>query len=123
MERATVERSIWIDAPRERVWQAVTEPAQLAQWFLPPMIGAQMKRDESGLTFVLMGDMAIPIAALEAAEPPRQATIRTMPDQLLAITYALADENGGTRVTVTMSGFERLPEDAREDRLLPSGMG
>jgi uncharacterized protein YndB with AHSA1/START domain len=123
MERATVERSIWIDAPRERVWQAVTEPAQLAQWFLPPMIGAQMKRDESGLTFVLMGDMAIPIAALEAAEPPQQATIRTMPDELLAITYALTEENAGTRVTVTMSGFERLPEDAREDRLLPSGMG
>jgi uncharacterized protein YndB with AHSA1/START domain len=122
MERATVERSIWIDAPRERVWQAVTEPAQLAQWFLPPMYSPQMKRDESGLTFVLMGDVPIPIATLEAAEPPHRATLRTAPDQLLAITYTLAEENGGTGVTVTMSGFERLPEDAREDRLLPSGM-
>ena len=36
MEILTVERSIWIGAPRERVWQAVTDPEQLAQWLLPP---------------------------------------------------------------------------------------
>ena len=122
MEQPLVERSIWIDAPRERVWQAVTDPAQLAQWFLPPMLGAQMRRDDDGTTFVLMGEMAIPVAVLEATEPPRLTTSRALPDRLLATTYTLAEENGGTRVTVTMTGFERLPEDAREDRVLPSGL-
>ena len=29
MEKLTIERSIWIAAPRERVWQAVTDPAQI----------------------------------------------------------------------------------------------
>ena len=29
METAAVERSVLIDAPRERVWQAITDPAQL----------------------------------------------------------------------------------------------
>lgn len=123
MERPMVERSIWIDAPRERVWQAITDPNQLAQWFLPPALGAQMKRDEDGTTFVLMGAMAIPITILEAADPPRQATSRALPDQLLATTYTLAEENGGTRVTVTMTGFELLAEDARQDRVLPSTLG
>jgi uncharacterized protein YndB with AHSA1/START domain len=123
MERAAVERSIWIDAPRERVWQAIMEPEQLAGWLLPPMLGGQMKRDDDGTLSVLMGDMAIPLAALESADAPARATMRAMPDQLLAVTYSLAEENGGTRVGVALSGFERLPEGAREERLVPSGIG
>lgn len=119
----TVERSIWIDAPRERVWQAVTDPEQLAQWFMPPSLGAQMKRDDSGAISVLMGPMAIEIALLEAVDQPKQMRIRSLPDRLLATTYALAEEKGGTRVTVTMSGFEALPEDARQERLAPSSAG
>jgi len=48
MEQLKVERSIWIDAPRERVWQAITDPANLAQRLLPPALGADMKRDANG---------------------------------------------------------------------------
>jgi uncharacterized protein YndB with AHSA1/START domain len=29
------ERTIWIDAPRERVWRAITTPEQLNQWYAP----------------------------------------------------------------------------------------
>jgi uncharacterized protein YndB with AHSA1/START domain len=121
MDRLAVERSIWIDAPRERVWQAITDPAHLAQWLLPPALGAQMKRNASGTFFVCMGDMEIPIAIQEAPKQPQQVTSRSLPDQLIATTYVLEEENGGTRVTVTMTGFEALPADAREDRLKPSG--
>ena len=35
MSKIVIERSIWIASPRERVWQAVTDPAQIAQWFAP----------------------------------------------------------------------------------------
>ncbi|HEU5103014.1 MAG TPA: SRPBCC domain-containing protein [Roseiflexaceae bacterium] len=35
MEKLTVERSVWIDASRERVWQAVTDPKQIQQWYSP----------------------------------------------------------------------------------------
>src|SRR5688500_8164316 len=103
MEILTVERSIWIGAPCERVWQAVTDPEQLAQWFLPPTLGAQMKRDDSGKISVCMGDMEIPIAIFDVVDPPRQGTIRSLPDGLIAATYTLEEEKGGTRVTVTMS--------------------
>jgi uncharacterized protein YndB with AHSA1/START domain len=121
MEQLVVERSIWIQAPRERVWQAVTDPEQVAQWFLPPMLGASMKRDASGKIFVCMGEMEVPVAAFEASEPPQRFTSRGLPDGLIATTYTLEEENRGTRVTVTMTGFESLPEDARQDRFLPSG--
>lgn len=121
MDQLRVERSIWIDAPRERVWQAVTDPEHVAQWLLPPALGAQMKRDASGTFFVCLGPMEIPIAIQEAPKQPQQVTSRSLPDQLITTTYELEEENGGTRVTVTMTGFERLPADAREDRMKPSG--
>lgn len=33
METLAVERTIWINARRERVWQAVTESEQIRQWW------------------------------------------------------------------------------------------
>jgi uncharacterized protein YndB with AHSA1/START domain len=119
----TVQRSIWIDAPRERVWQAVTEPEQLAQWFLPPSLGAQLKRDNSGEISVCMGPMTAAIALVEAVDRPRKVTSRSLPEKLLTTTYMLDEEKGGTRVTVTVSGFEALSEEARQERLAPIGAG
>lgn len=121
MEQLKVERSIWIDAPRERVWQAITDPSQLAQWLLPPMLGADMKRDSQDTLFVSMGGMEIPVAALDEIDEPRHVRSCGLPDELIATTYILEEEKEGTRVTVSMSGFERLPVDARQDRIAPSG--
>ena len=122
MEQIKVERTIWIDAPRERVWQAITDPANLAQWLLPPALGADMKRDANDTILVSMGGMEIPVAVLEEVEPPRHVRSYGLPDHVISITYLLEEENDGTRVTVTMSGFEKLPVDARQDRIMPSGM-
>jgi uncharacterized protein YndB with AHSA1/START domain len=121
MEELKVERSIWIDKPREQVWQALTDPAQLAQWLLPPALGAQLKRDANDTILVSMGGMAIPLAVLEEIDAPRRVRSRGLPDGLIAITFQLDEENNGTRVTVTMSGFEKLPAEARQDRVRPSG--
>lgn len=48
MEQIKIEHTIWIDVPCDRVSQAITDPANLAQWLLPPAIGADMKRDANG---------------------------------------------------------------------------
>lgn len=120
MEHITVERSIWIDAPRERVWQAVTEPEQMAKWFLPALPWAQMRRDANEMLSVIMGEMSTKFAVFENIESPRHITSRSLPDKLIATTYTLDEERSGTRVTVTMSGFEALPADARHDRLAMS---
>ena len=123
MANLTVERNIWIAAPRERVWQALTEPDQIAQWFMPPAMGAQLKRGESGRLSVLLGPMEVELADLELADPPHRLTTRGLPDRLLTTTYTLEPEREGTRVSVTMTGFEALPLDAGQERLAPSGRG
>src|SRR5687767_1708177 len=114
MNQLTVERSMWIDAPREQVWRAVTDPERIARWLLPPALGAQMKRDDGGTLFVCMGPMEIPVAIQEAPQAPQQVTTRSLPEQQIATTYLLEEANGGTQVTVRMTGFEALPADARE---------
>jgi uncharacterized protein YndB with AHSA1/START domain len=121
MDKIVMERSVWIPAPRERVWQAVSEPEQLGQWFLPaPMAGA-MKRGDGGKILVSPGPMEADVAIFEEVEPPWRVMSRSLPDRLIATTYTLDEKENGTQVTITMSGFEALPEGSRHDRLNVSG--
>lgn len=117
MSSPSVERSITISAPPDRVYQALTDPAQIHAWFMPSLSFAQLERDDSGTLIVNMGPMSAEIARLESLNPPHQATLRSLPDQVLAATYNLAPHTDGTRLTVTMTGFDALPADSRQDRV------
>jgi uncharacterized protein YndB with AHSA1/START domain len=119
MRKMTIERSIWIAAPRERVWQAVTDPAQIAQWFAP---GTSFSQNGNTIC-VRMGEREIAVAVIELVDPPRQITTRNLPERSITTTYTLEEENGGTRFTVTETGFEALSEDARKERLQQNGKG
>lgn len=113
MRKIAIERSIWIAAPRERVWQAVTDPAQIARWFAP---GASFS--QNGNTICMrVGEMDIEVALIELVDPPRRITTRHLPNRSLTTTYTLEEEHGGTRFTVTETGFESLSEEARKARL------
>jgi uncharacterized protein YndB with AHSA1/START domain len=112
-----VEQSIWIGAPRERIWQAVTDLEQLVQWFVPNLPGAQMVKDEQGKIAVQMGPIGIDFFAIESMNTPQQLTIRSLPDRLITTTYILTEDDKGTSVTVTMTGFESLTPAAQQERL------
>ena len=75
----SIQRSIWIRAKRERVWQAVTDPAQVAIWFAP---SAVMNHSDDGKISVRVGEMDIEVAVVELLDPPRQLTTRSLPDRL-----------------------------------------
>ncbi len=129
-EKIAVERSIWIDAPRERVWQAVTEPKHLNQWYatyyhwdIPALhVGATVKfynKDNHA-------DMQI--ATIAIVDPPREFTVRWQPDKeypamTLTTTFLLEEEDGGTRATIRESGYESLPDDVRQQWLDATGGG
>jgi len=117
MEAVTIKRSIWINAPRERVWQAVSEPEQIAAWFAPGMTFKM----ENNIVSILMDGQFIDVAWVEVLEPPRQLTTRPLPGKQTATTYLLEEENGGTRFTVTETGLEALPADEREQYMERNG--
>jgi uncharacterized protein YndB with AHSA1/START domain len=119
MRKIAIERSIWIAAPRERVWQAVTDPVQIAQWFAPGTFFSQ----HGNTICVRIGERDIEVAVIELVDPPRHITTRNLPERSITTTYTLEEENGGTRFTVTETGFEALSEDARKERLKQNGKG
>jgi uncharacterized protein YndB with AHSA1/START domain len=117
--KVTVEHSIWINAPRERAWLAVTDPKQLTQWYatqfaweIPSLqVGAVIK-------FYNAADDIVH-ATIEVVDPPHQFTVRWEPDKTypamtLVTSFILEEENGGTRATITESGYEALPEAERQ---------
>jgi len=118
MEKMTVERTIWIAAPRERVWQAITDAKQIRQWWedyweIPALeVGGTVK----------FGDEDDPmLATIAVVDRPREFAIQWPPQpQYHSIDvftrYVLEEENGGTRVTVSETGFEALPDDIRQQR-------
>lgn len=119
MEKGTIERNIWINAPRERVWQAVTDPQQIAAWFAP---GTAFSQNGNRIS-IRMGEMDVEVAVIEVLDPPRQLTTRSLHDTTLTTTYILEEENGGTRFTVIEAGLESLPDDARQGRIQQNGPG
>ena len=118
MEKMTVERTIWIAAPRERVWQAITDAKQIQRWWedyweIPALeVGGTVK----------FGDEDDPmLATIAVVDRPREFAIQWPPQpQYHSIDvftrYVLEEENGGTRVTVSETGFEALPDDIRQQR-------
>ena len=127
-EKIAVERSIWVDAPIERAWRAVTDPEQLTRWYatyyaweIPAlMVGATLKFHNS--------DTEILHATIEVVDPPREFTVRwqadaTYPTMNLVTSFLLATENQGTRVTISESGYEHLPEAERQQWMDATGGG
>lgn len=117
----TLERSIWIDAPRTAVWDAIGTAESMGRWLLPASLGATMSREGDRLSVDIGGFMTAEVAAIDALDPPQRLSMRGLPDGVLAIALALVEEGGRTRVTVVMAGFEALELDAVDDRIAVSG--
>lgn len=125
MEKLTVEKDIWIDAPIARVWQAVTSDVELMKWWgdtweIPRLeLGAELKFGEPG---------EMMSANIERLDPPREFVIRWPPQEAyhnieMLTIFELEEENGGTRLKVTETGFEALAEDIRQKRYESTAKG
>ena len=122
METLALERSVLINAPRQRVWQAITDPAQLEQWYAPGcaweipalQVGATVKFHNT--------DTDIQLATIEALEPLHQFTLRwhldpAHPGITLLNSFLLKEDNDNTQVTVSQAGYESLSDGMREEQL------
>ncbi len=128
METIGIERSIWINATRERVWQAITDPAQVEAWFAP---GTTFKSSGSGVGARLYvenpetgAEMYVQI--IEISDPPSQLVLRSQsspPEPSFTTSYKLDEENNGTRLTFVHAGYDGLPEEMRQQTMSQNGAG
>ena len=122
MKTLAVERSVLIDASPQRVWQAITDPAQLEQWYAPGCPW-EIPALQAGATVKFHNtDTDIQLATIEVLEPLREFTLRWQLDPMhpgltLSNSFRLEPENGRTRVTISQAGYDSLPEDMRQEQL------
>lgn len=115
----TIEQSVRIAAPAERVWELVSEPG----WFAnaDALTPHRLERD-GDLTTVhdpAHGPFAFRTVALE---PPTYAAFRWLADAAdpggasTLVEFTLTPYDGGVELRVVESGFATLPGDARKRR-------
>jgi uncharacterized protein YndB with AHSA1/START domain len=120
-----VRRDIWIAAPIERVWGAVTNAEQIMKWWGDTWIIHTLKVGGT-IEFGRTGDMLQ--ATIAVLDPPRQFSIHwpSQPNYQAENAYTifdLAEENGGTLLTVTETGYEALSSAERQERMDRTGQG
>jgi uncharacterized protein YndB with AHSA1/START domain len=121
-----IEKSIVLDAPRSRVWRAVSDVAQFNQWFgvkleSPFTPGAKVS---GKITYPGFEHMTMTIW-IERIEPERFFSFRWHPhavepdrdystEPTTLVTFTLEDAGATqTRLTIVESGFDAIPESRR----------
>lgn len=121
MDVLSVERTILITAPRDRVWHAVTETPHTKRWWGANNYARITTLQVSGRIVFGSSDDS-PFATITTVEPLQNFAFKWAPHPRyysvpFFTRYRLTDENGGTRVTLSESGFEALPDDVRQSRV------
>jgi uncharacterized protein YndB with AHSA1/START domain len=103
-------REIQIRAPRERVWSALTEPAELLRWF--PTERAEIDLTPGGEARFVWEESADE-AVVETVDPLERLVFRWRPSGLdrphTTVSFTLEEIPSGTRLTLVESGFAALP--------------
>lgn len=117
-----VENSITINAPASKVWDALVNPEQTKKY----MFGCETVSDwQVGSPLLWKGvyegnEMVFVKGDIVAIEPgkllvytvidPNSTTIPDLPENYLTVTYALAEDNGQTVLTVTQGDFATVAD-------------
>lgn len=112
MDTDRISHHIEIKAPVERVWDALTVPAELAEWF---GTGGSVIRDDGAIEF-RWAEHGRYLARVQHEDPPRRFGWRwaLAPDvepsvgNSTTVEFTLTDDAGSTRLRVTESGFVGL---------------
>jgi uncharacterized protein YndB with AHSA1/START domain len=131
-----IEKKVLLRASRERVWRAISDSQQFGSWFgvefkgpfiagmrmtgkiVPTMVDAEVARSQKpyeGIGFEF---------SVERIEPMRLFSFRWHPgavdpaidyskEPTTLVVFELEEVSGGTMLTVTESGFDRIPLERR----------
>lgn len=127
MTENTIRKTITINAPVEKVWAAIGDPAEFGKWFGVDASGQQFEPGKvvamkitdppeyAGTEFTVSVVDVVPPRLLSfrwhPGEPEPGQNLEDEPTTL--IEFALEPEGAGTRLTVTESGFEAIPAGRR----------
>jgi uncharacterized protein YndB with AHSA1/START domain len=132
MSTDRIEKRITLKASQARVWRAISEASEFGEWFgvafdgpfvagkeltgrIKPTVAdpkvAEMQKPYEGMPFTFV---------VESMEPTRRIVFRWHPfavekgvdyshEPMTSIVFELEEVAGGTQLTITESGFDRIP--------------
>ena len=110
----TIVRTIRIEAPRARVWAALTEPALIDEWFGDATRLSALEVGGTGqFDWEDYGSFPMEITEIEPMDVFAYRWSGIPAEELAEgaqtlVTFTLADDGAGTQLTVVESGFEHL---------------
>jgi uncharacterized protein YndB with AHSA1/START domain len=115
-----IDRSIDIRVPPDRVWRALTDAAELSAWFQVRIEGAIEPGNEVWMTSVHPehAGQRWPVRIVELTQPRRvvwhwhpgaiDPAIDYAREPQTVVTFTLEPFDGGTRLSVSESGFDQI---------------
>jgi uncharacterized protein YndB with AHSA1/START domain len=126
-ETDRIERSVTIDAPRTKVWRALTNAEEFGEWFGCNLKGQEFapgRRTRGPITFKGYEHLFFDVT-VERIEPESLFSYRWIPypmdpsvdyskEEPTLVTFTLRDApGGGTLLKVVESGFDKVPAGRR----------
>ena len=107
MSNTTIRKSIMLAAPRETVWDYLTQPEQLAKWFHAPK-APLVEGGKLEMFGTESGDLLIWGDARRARAPEYLEytfTVKPMGDAVSVVKWTLEALEGGTRLSLEHEGL------------------
>jgi uncharacterized protein YndB with AHSA1/START domain len=138
MSHDRIEKKALLKAPLERVWRAISDAQRFGAWFGMEVDGAfvegrrlrarirptqvdadvaEMQKPYDGVAFELRIERVEPMRCLAFRWHPGVPESETPPpdEQMTLVEFVLEQQADGVLLTITESGFERIPLDRRAD--------
>lgn len=122
-----IEKTILLRAPRARVWRAIADAQEFGSWFGARFDGGFTAGARATGTITVAGYEGLVLdIEVERIEPERLFSYRWHPyaidpkadyskEPMTLVEFRLEDAPEGTRLTVTESGFDRIPVSRRAE--------
>ncbi len=124
-QQLTIERTLVLKAPLQRVWDAIATPEGFAGWFLTRVEGKWMAGETVVLYWpsgkandIILHIIDEPRVFAYKWHPGDYAKVSDFPqEQLTTVTMKLTEMDEGTELHLTETGFENISEDRRAKSL------
>lgn len=135
MSTDRIEKTVVLRAPRSRVWRAITNAEEFGSWFGVKLEGgfAPGARVTGRITIPGYEHVVMDVT-VERVDPERLFSYRWHPyaiepgmdysgEPTTLVEFRLEEVTGGTRLTVTESGFDRIPAARRAEAFRMNDQG
>jgi uncharacterized protein YndB with AHSA1/START domain len=123
-----IERKVVINAPRSRVWRAVSDAAEFGDWFGVNFKGKKFiagQRTQGKITYPGYEHLTMEVM-IERVQPEQllswrwhpaaiDATVDYSQEPTTLVVFELREVDGGTMLTVVESGLDKIPLARRAD--------